>query len=230
MLAVQNLKEAQKGALFCACMKILGFLYLALPDVIAYALFELQGTQVSTMDDAYPQLITQVVPAPLMGFFAAVMFGAIISSFNSVLNSVNTMFTMDIYHEFINILIFDNCGFGCINNLEMNHGIGSLATEFRYTDGKKPTGDLIPMDYAKIGEGYGLKSYTCRTIAELEAALEDAKKQTVACLFDLKVIPKTMTDGYESWWNVGLADVSEKESVREAWKGVKEGRDEARKY
>ncbi|MEY8387927.1 3D-(3,5/4)-trihydroxycyclohexane-1,2-dione acylhydrolase (decyclizing) [Oscillospiraceae bacterium 38-13] len=130
----------------------------------------------------------------------------------------------------VNILIFDNCGFGCINNLEMNHGIGSLATEFRYTDGKKPTGDLIPVDYAKIGEGYGLKSYTCKTIAELEAALEDAKKQTVACLFDLKVIPKTMTDGYESWWNVGLADVSEKESVRKAWEGVKAGRDAARKY
>ena len=65
---------------------------------------------------------------------------------------------------------------------------------------------------------------------KLEAALEDAKKQTVACLFDLKVIPKTMTDGYESWWNVGLADVSEKESVRKAWEGVKAGRDAARKY
>jgi len=130
----------------------------------------------------------------------------------------------------VNILVFDNCGFGCINNLEMNHGIGSLATEFRYTDGKKPCGELIPVDYAKIAEGYGLKSYTCKTIAELEVALEDAKKQEIACLFDLKVIPKTMTDGYESWWNVGLADVSEKESVREAWKGVKEGRDEARDY
>lgn len=130
----------------------------------------------------------------------------------------------------VNILIFDNCGFGCINNLEMNHGIGSLATEFRYTDGKKPTGDLIPVDYAKIGEGYGLKSYTCRSIEELEAALEDAKTQEVACLFDLKVIPKTMTDGYESWWNVGLADVSEKESVRNAWEGVKAGRDAARRY
>ena len=102
LLAAKNLKEAQKGAMFCACMKILGFLYLALPGVIAYALFELQGNQVTVMDDAYPQLITQVVPAPLMGFFAAVMFGAIISSFNSVLNSVNTMFTMDIYYEFIN--------------------------------------------------------------------------------------------------------------------------------
>ena len=130
----------------------------------------------------------------------------------------------------VNILVFDNCGFGCINNLEMNHGIGSIATEFRYTDGKKPCGDLIPVDYAKIGEGYGLKTYTCKTIGELEAALTDAKKQTKACLFDLKVIPKTMTDGYESWWNVGIATTSVKESVREACEGVMEGRRAARDY
>ena len=77
-------------------------MFLALPGVIAYALFELQGDQVTMMDDAYPHLVTQVIPAPLMGFFAAVMFGAILSSFNSVLNSVNTMFTMDIYYEYIN--------------------------------------------------------------------------------------------------------------------------------
>ncbi|WP_349671922.1 3D-(3,5/4)-trihydroxycyclohexane-1,2-dione acylhydrolase (decyclizing) [Lacrimispora sp.] len=130
----------------------------------------------------------------------------------------------------VNILIFDNCGFGCINNLEMNHGIGSLATEYRYTDGKKPTGDLIPVDYAKVGEGYGLKTYTCCTIAELEDALNDAKSQEKACLFDLKVIPKTMSDGYESWWNVGLADTSEKTSVNEAFGRVMEGRNAARKY
>lgn len=130
----------------------------------------------------------------------------------------------------VNILIFDNCGFGCINNLEMNHGIGSIATEFRYSDGKKPCGDLIPVDYAMIGEGYGLKTYTCKTIAELEAALKDAKTQKRACLFDLKVIPKTMTDGYESWWNVGIATTSEKESVRKACEGVMEGRNEARDY
>ena len=130
----------------------------------------------------------------------------------------------------VNIILFDNCGFGCINNLEMTHGIGSIATEFRYTDGKKPCGDLIPVDYAKIAEGYGLKSYTCKTFAELEAALEDAKSQDVACLFDLKVIPKTMTDGYDAWWDVGMATTSVKESVREACDEVMEGRKAARKY
>jgi 3D-(3,5/4)-trihydroxycyclohexane-1,2-dione acylhydrolase (decyclizing) len=130
----------------------------------------------------------------------------------------------------VNIMIFDNCGFGCINNLEMTHGIGSLATEFRYTDGKKPTGDLIPVDYAKVGEGYGLKTYTCRTFEDLRNALADAKKQSIACLFDLKVLPKTMTDGYDAWWNVGMADVSKKQSVVDAWEDVKKHRDEARAY
>ena len=102
VLAAKNLKEAQKGALHCAFLKIIGFMYLALPGVIAYALFELQGNQVSMMDEAYPQLVAQVVPAPLMGFFAAVMLGAILSSFNSVLNSASTMFTLDLYRTAIN--------------------------------------------------------------------------------------------------------------------------------
>lgn len=102
VLAAKNLKEAQKGALYCAFLKIIGFMYLALPGVIAYALFELQGDQVSMMDEAYPQLVAQVVPAPLMGFFAAVMLGAILSSFNSVLNSASTMFTLDLYRSSIN--------------------------------------------------------------------------------------------------------------------------------
>ena len=97
VLAAENLKEAQKGALYCAFLKILGFMFLALPGVIAYAIFNIEGTQVSMMDDAYPALITRVVPQPVMGFFAAVMFGAILSSFNSVLNSASTIFTLNVW-------------------------------------------------------------------------------------------------------------------------------------
>lgn len=130
----------------------------------------------------------------------------------------------------VNILVFDNCGFGCINNLEMNNGISSLATEFRYQEGSKPTGSLIFVDYAKIGEGYGMKTYTCRTIRELTDAIADGKKQTRSCLYDLKVLPKTMTDGYEAWWNVGIAAASPKESVCRARDEVLKGREEARKY
>lgn len=132
----------------------------------------------------------------------------------------------------VNILVFDNCGFGCINNLEMTHGIGSIATEFRYRDDdNKLLGNLIPVDYAKIGEGYGFKTYTVKTIDQLKDAIEDAKHQTLPVLIDLKVIPKTMTDGYNSWWNVGLAEVSESKTVVECWENdVKPGREKSRKY
>ncbi len=61
-------------------------------------------------------------------------------------------------------------------------------------------------------------------------ALKDSRKQTVACLFDLKVLPKTMTDGYGAWWNVGIAATSEKESVRLAAAEVMEHWEQARKY
>ena len=75
-----------------------------------------------------------------------------------------------------------------------------------------------------------MKSYTCKSVEELRDALIDSKKQTVACLFDLKVVPKTMTDGYGAWWNVGMAMVSDSASVREAADDVIKHREEAKKY
>lgn len=131
----------------------------------------------------------------------------------------------------INILLFDNCGFGCINNLQMSNGIGNLATEFRYRSGDGGlNGGLIPVDYAKVCEGYGVKTYTAKTLDELKEALEDAKKQTVSTLIDIKVLPKTMTDGYSSWWNVGLASVTSVKGQQEAYKYLIENRGTARRY
>ena len=59
---------------------------------------------------------------------------------------------------------------------------------------------------------------------------EDAKKQTVSTLLDIKVLPKTMTDGYGAWWHVGIASTSAKESVRNAYKSKEENLSKARKY
>ena len=131
----------------------------------------------------------------------------------------------------INVLLFDNCGFGCINNLQMSNGIGNLATEFRYR-GEDGTlnGGLIPVDYAKVCEGYGVKTYTAKTLEELKEALADAKKQTVSTLIDIKVLPKTMTEGYKSWWNVGLASVTGIEGQQKAYENLIENRGKARRY
>lgn len=132
----------------------------------------------------------------------------------------------------INVLVFDNCGFGCINNLQMSNGIGNLATEFRYRN--EETGNLdgafMPIDYAKCAEGYGVKTYSVKTLEELEAALIDSKKQTISTLIDIKVLPKTMTDGYDAWWHVGIAGASNKESVNNAFKNKESNLKNARKY
>ncbi|MCB2309342.1 3D-(3,5/4)-trihydroxycyclohexane-1,2-dione acylhydrolase (decyclizing) [Clostridium estertheticum] len=132
----------------------------------------------------------------------------------------------------INVLLFDNSGFGCINNLEMGNGMGSFGTEFRYRseESGKLDGGLISIDFAKCAQGYGVKSYTVKTIEELKAALVDAKQQTRSTLIDIKTLPKTMTDGYDSWWHVGVAEVSNKESIKNAYIDKKDNLTNARKY
>lgn len=134
-------------------------------------------------------------------------------------------------HRKINVLLFDNSGFGCINNLEMSNGIGNLATEFRYRDREgKLLGDLIPIDFAACAAGYGVRTYRVKNMDELDAALQDSLRQEVSTLIDIKVLPKTMTDGYGAWWHVGLAETSENEKVRRACENKRKNLEKARKY
>ncbi len=95
-LGARDLKEGQKGLLFAGVLKILGPIIVVLPGIIAYHLF----TDLEVADQAYPRLVTEVLPFPLRGFFAAVLFGAILSSFNSALNSSVTLFGVDIYRQY----------------------------------------------------------------------------------------------------------------------------------
>ena len=129
------------------------------------------------------------------------------------------------YNQKINLLLFDNSGYGCINNLQMEQGSESYFTEFRTHDNK-----ILNIDYAKVAEGYGAKVYRANTVEELKAALEDAKKQEVSTLIEMKVLPKTMTEGYESWWHVGVAEVSESESVQKAYEAKQKKLEKAKQY
>jgi SSS family solute:Na+ symporter len=92
--AAENLAEGQKGVLLTGFFKLLGPLYLVLPGIIAYHLYADQGV---SADEAYGHLVFHVLPPYLTGFFAAVMVGAILSSFNSALNSTTTIFSLGIY-------------------------------------------------------------------------------------------------------------------------------------
>ena len=131
----------------------------------------------------------------------------------------------------INLLLFDNAGFGCINNLQMGKGVGSLATEFRKRDSKgKLSGDLMRIDYAKSAEGYGAKTYTATTMADLKKALKASLKDKISTLLDIKTLPKTMTHGYDSWWHVGVAEVTDSLKGKAAYEDKVENLKRARLY
>ncbi|MCG8708207.1 3D-(3,5/4)-trihydroxycyclohexane-1,2-dione acylhydrolase (decyclizing) [Brenneria sp. 4F2] len=132
----------------------------------------------------------------------------------------------------INVLLFDNMTNGCINNLQLGHGMQSFFTEFRFRD-KSPSrldGAFVPVDFAKIAEGYGCKSYRVTTVEELHYALEDARRQTISTLIDIKVLPKTMIHGYFSWWRVGGAQASNSASIQAVAQALAENIDKARRY
>lgn len=93
-LGAKNLKEGQKGALFTGFLKLLVPIFMMIPGIIAYHLY---GDSISNGDLSYPTLISNLLPVSLMGFFLAVLLGAVLSSFNSLLNSVATLFVLDIY-------------------------------------------------------------------------------------------------------------------------------------
>ncbi len=98
VLAARSLADGQKGVLLAAFIKLLGPVILVIPGIIAFHLF---GDELQKSDDAYPRLVREVLPAPLTGFFAAVIVGAILSSFNSTLNSAATLFSTGIYRKHI---------------------------------------------------------------------------------------------------------------------------------
>ena len=131
----------------------------------------------------------------------------------------------------INVMLFDNEGWGCIENLQNNQGTDTFGTRFtRRTDSGFLDGDVIMTDYAKIAEGYGCKSYRVTNEDELKAALEDSRTYDIPVLFDIKVAHKSMSDGYDSWWRVGVAEVSTSETVQKAYEEMSAEIKKARLY
>ncbi|MFY0404759.1 3D-(3,5/4)-trihydroxycyclohexane-1,2-dione acylhydrolase (decyclizing) [Pantoea dispersa] len=132
----------------------------------------------------------------------------------------------------INVILLDNMTNGCINNLQMEHGMDSFNTEFRFRNpqGGKLDGGFVPVDFAAIAAGYGCKTYRVTTLEQLKAALEDAQQQTVSTLIDIKVLPKTMVHKYFSWWHVGVAQASTSERTQQVADKLNQHIQQARKY
>lgn len=132
----------------------------------------------------------------------------------------------------VHFCLFDNSGWGCIENLQNNQGSDTFGTVFRF---RNPVtgeldGDIMPIDFAKNAEAYGLKTYTIHTVEELRAALEDALTQSRPVLYDIKVLHGSMTPGFESWWRVGVAEVSTQPRVQAAYEDLMKHVSETREF
>lgn len=121
------------------------------------------------------------------------------------------------------VLLFDNHGYQCIHNLQRGHGSDGFGNEFRYRDEEtgRLTGSYMPIDFAAHARSMGVKTYKAGTAEQLEEALRQAKEETVTTLIEIPVLPGTNTGGYESWWNVGVPEVSASGKVVSAHKEMK---------
>ncbi len=99
VFGAKSLKEGQKGMILAGFVKFLIPIIVVLPGIIAWHLFD---GNLENADQAYPALVRKVLPAGFLGFFAAVLFGAVLSSFNSLLNSSSTLFGVDLYRQYFN--------------------------------------------------------------------------------------------------------------------------------
>ncbi|MCQ6559171.1 3D-(3,5/4)-trihydroxycyclohexane-1,2-dione acylhydrolase (decyclizing) [Paenibacillus mendelii] len=118
----------------------------------------------------------------------------------------------------ITILLFNNHGFQCIHNLQRGHGSDGFGNEFRYRseESGQLTGGYLPIDFSAHARSLGANAYKVQSAEELKQALEAAKQETVTTLIEIPVVPGTNTDGYESWWNVGVPEVSVSAKVLQA--------------
>lgn len=95
-LAATSMREAQKGIYAAAAFKFLTPLIVIFPGVIAFKLYGDVG------DVAYGRLVADVLPPWLSGAFAAMIVGAVLSSFNSCLNSAAALYTCDFHLPLVN--------------------------------------------------------------------------------------------------------------------------------
>jgi len=130
------------------------------------------------------------------------------------------------------VVVLDNAGFHCIDNLQNSQGIVHYGNDWKKREEKtgRLTGNSLVVDYALNAQSWGAAGFTANTLQELKEATEKALKEERSSLIHVHVAPKSMTKGYESWWRVGTAEVSSNPEVVEAWKELQPEIQKSRKF
>ena len=130
----------------------------------------------------------------------------------------------------LNILLLDNHGFSSINGLSHACGGGGFATEYRYRRDGSLEGNVLPVDFVANAASLGAVAVRARTREELVDALEQTRSQPRTSVVVVEVDLNERVPGYESWWDVPIAEVSEMEPVRVARRAYDAARKKERNF
>ena len=130
----------------------------------------------------------------------------------------------------LNIVLLDNHGFSSIGGLSQSCGNEGMGTEYRYRNEDSYKGDFLPVDFAANAASLGAWTVRAHTGEELKTALASARKQLRTSVVVIETAYDQRVPGYESWWDVPIAEVSERESVKAARKAYDEARKKERYF
>jgi len=130
------------------------------------------------------------------------------------------------------VVVLDNSGFQCIDNLQHSQGISHFGNEWKRRDPEtgQLSGPSLSVDFAKNAESWGAVGLRATNVDEFRRAVRKALKETRPVVIDAKVSAKSMTGGYDSWWHVGTAEVADDPKIEAAAREVKIELAKARKY
>jgi 3D-(3,5/4)-trihydroxycyclohexane-1,2-dione acylhydrolase (decyclizing) len=116
----------------------------------------------------------------------------------------------------LNIVVLDNHGFSSIGELTRACGNRGMGTEYRYRKNGKLEGDFIQVDFVENARRLGAEAVRATTRDEFRQALLSARKSPKTSVVVIETAYDQRVPGYESWWDVPIAEVSEVEAVRAA--------------
>jgi 3D-(3,5/4)-trihydroxycyclohexane-1,2-dione acylhydrolase (decyclizing) len=130
------------------------------------------------------------------------------------------------------VVVLDNSGYQCIDNLQGSQGIDHFGNEWKARDERSGVlaGQSMRVDYAKNAESWGAVGLRAKTPEEFREAMKHALAEKRSVVVDAKVAPKSMTGHYESWWRVGTAEISDNPEVVKAARAIKEEVAKTRKF
>ena len=130
----------------------------------------------------------------------------------------------------LNIVLLDNHGFSSIGGLSRACGNRGMGTDYRYRQGDSYSGGVLPVDFVANAASLGAHAVRAKTGDELRAALLDARKRAGTSVIVIETKIDERVPGYESWWDVAIAEVSESAAVRDARAKYEKAREKERNF